>query len=420
MISQLYPDVLMADTEQPQKKKRKISKSIRDRGLDAIKDLIEPPSPDLNKYNNRFIQSIPKNREPIPVRIMTSTVASKMWPQVPHHWFCKGKLLMLTDPSHPNNLELFQGQWIRGQPIVVANVHKKLNMNLWRPEAFNREFGHAKCDIVNTKTGKMIPNVPLKLFWDGFDNLHKRMTDEQGMPMSLKLKDWPTDNDLAKFLPRRFEDLMKCLPLPEYTQRTGRRNLAGFMPDFFVRPDLGPKMYIAYGNALYPNTGTTNLHIDMSDACNLLVYVGIPQDGIRIDHIREGLKSTEEADCDPLYRTRVREVTPEIGAIWHIFHPRDADKIRDMLNKVALEKGQRLEPQTDPIHDQTVYLDTKLRKRLYEEYGVVGYSIPQCEGDVVFIPAGAPHQVITKLKIVFFLILIITFAFSELEKKFCL
>jgi lysine-specific demethylase 3 len=30
-------------------------------------------------------------------------------------------------------------------------------------------------------------------------------------------------------------------------------------------------MYIAYGNALYPNTGTTNLHIDMSDACNVMV-----------------------------------------------------------------------------------------------------------------------------------------------------
>merc|ERR1712018_814631 len=65
----------------------------------------------------------------------------------------------------------------------------------------------------------------------------------------------------------------------------------------------------------------------------------------------------------------------------------------DMLNKVALEKGQRLEPNTDPIHDQRVYLDVNLRKRLYEEYGVVGYAYPQCEGDVVFIPAGAPHQV---------------------------
>ena len=126
-----------------------------------------------------------------------------------------------------------------------------------------------------------------------------------------------------------------------------------------------------------------------------MVYVGIPKDGARDEHISEGLKSAEDADCDANYRTRVREVTPAIGAIWHIYHPRDADKIRDLLNKVALEKGKRIEPNTDPIHDQTVYLDTKLRKRLYTEYGVEGYSIPQCQGDVVFIPAGAPHQVRT-------------------------
>jgi lysine-specific demethylase 3 len=64
-----------------------------------------------------------------------------------------------------------------------------------------------------------------------------------------------------------------------------------------------------------------------------------------------------------------------------------------LLNKVALEKGQKLEPNTDPIHDQNVFLDSKLRQRLYTEYGVVGYAYPQCEGDTVFIPAGAPHQV---------------------------
>ena len=29
-----------------------------------------------------------------------------------------------------------------------------------------------------------------------------------------------------------------------------------------------------------------------------------------------------------------------------------------------------------------------------QEYGVKGWAIAQCEGDVVFIPAGAPHQVI--------------------------
>ena len=50
---------------------------------------------------------------------------------------------------------------------------------------------------------------------------------------------------------------------------------------------------------------------------------------------------------------------------------------------------------------QSVYLDDVLRKRLYEEYGVLGYSFPQCEGDVVFIPAGAPHQVHAKLCLIF-------------------
>lgn len=49
--------------------------------------------------------------------------------------------------------------------------------------------------------------------------------------------------------PCRFDDLMKNLPLPEYTKRDGRLNLAARLPDFFVRPDLGPKMYNAYGES---------------------------------------------------------------------------------------------------------------------------------------------------------------------------
>lgn len=60
------------------------------------------------------------------------------------------------------------------------------------------------------------------------------------------------------------------------------------------------------------------------------------------------------------------------GALWHIYEARDADKIRDMLNAVALEKGARLEPHHDPIHDQSFYLDGPLRERLYREYGVLG------------------------------------------------
>lgn len=84
----------------------------------------------------------------------------------------------------------------------------------------------------------------------------------------------------------RFLDLMNALPLGDYTQRSGCLNLASRLPECFVRPDLGPKMYIAYGSAKCFSRGTTNLHLDVSDAVNVLVYVGLPKDSENDDHIK--------------------------------------------------------------------------------------------------------------------------------------
>ena len=56
----------------------------------------------------------------------------------------------------------------------------------------------------------------------------------------------------------RFDDLMDNLPLPEYTKRDGRLNLASRLPNFFVRPDLGPKMYNAYGEKSKSETTNGN------------------------------------------------------------------------------------------------------------------------------------------------------------------
>ena len=32
-------------------------------------------------------------------------------------------------------------------------------------------------------------------------------------------------------------------------------NLASYLPDYCLKPELGPKMYIAYGSALYSSKG---------------------------------------------------------------------------------------------------------------------------------------------------------------------
>ncbi|KAK2585971.1 hypothetical protein KPH14_010548 [Odynerus spinipes] len=345
------------------------------------------------KHFVRRYKWIQRGREPLPIRIMTLTESKSLYPDVPHSWLCDGKLLRLNEPNNPNNYRIFQDQWKRGQPVIVSDVAKSLDMDLWHPDSFARDFGDKKNDLINCMTGNLVPNQPMRKFWEGFEHFSKRLKDERGNPMLLKLKDWPPGDDFAELLSTRFVDLMKALPLSEYTHRHGRLNLASHLPDCFVRPDLGPKMYNAYGSALHPNKGTTNLHLDISDAVNVMVYVGIPKDTDNDEHVKEALRAIDEAGCDILTRRRVRERGEAPGALWHIYAARDADKIRDLLNAVALERGARLEPHHDPIHDQSYYLDGPLRERLYREYGVEGYAIVQCLGDAVFVPAGAPHQV---------------------------
>ncbi|KPP68692.1 lysine-specific demethylase 3B-like [Scleropages formosus] len=310
-----------------------------------------------------------------------------------HSWLCDGRLLCLQDPSNSNNWKIFRECWKQGQPVLVSGVHKKLNNCLWRPEAFSKEFGDQDVDLVNCRNCAIISDVKVRDFWDGFQVISKRLHGTDGQPMVLKLKDWPPGEDFRDMMPSRFDDLMENLPLPEYTKRDGRLNLASRLPNFFVRPDLGPKMYNAYGliSTEDRKVGTTNLHLDVSDAVNVMVYVGIPHGAD--NHEEEVMRTIEEGDVDEMTKRRVYEGKEKPGALWHIYAAKDAEKIRELLRKVGEEQGQENPPDHDPIHDQSWYLDQVLRHRLQEEYGVQGWSIVQFLGDAVFIPAGAPHQV---------------------------
>ncbi|XP_037635865.1 LOW QUALITY PROTEIN: lysine-specific demethylase 3B [Sebastes umbrosus] len=326
---------------------------------------------------------------------------SVLEPHTSHSWLCDGRLLCLQDPSNSNNWKIFRECWKQGQPVLVSAIHTRLKGELWRPDAFSREFGDQDVDLVNCRNCAIISDVKVRDFWDGFEIISKRLQDGEGQPMVLKLKDWPPGEDFRDMMPTRFDDLMDNLPLPEYTKRDGRLNLAARLPNFFVRPDLGPKMYNAYGltSSEDRKVGTTNLHLDVSDAVNVMVYVGIPQiegdpeQERDINGRKEVMTTIEEGDVDDMTKRRVYEGKEKPGALWHIYAAKDAEKIRELLRKVGEEQGQENPPDHDPIHDQSWYLDQALRRRLYEEYGVQGWAIVQFLGDAVFIPAGAPHQV---------------------------
>ncbi len=71
----------------------------------------------------------------------------------------------------------------------------------------------------------------------------------------------------------RYDDLMKNLPMPEYSDPEGNLNLASHLPSFFVRPDLGPRLCCAYGTAA-PSLSHVVLVFVLLVACYVL-FLGL-------------------------------------------------------------------------------------------------------------------------------------------------
>lgn len=318
---------------------------------------------------------------------------------VQHVYTSHQKILKIIEASESTECyKLFQNEWEKGKPVVVANITKRMSKTIWKPEYFSSKFGNEKHAMINCENGSTINRVAMKYFWDGFKSYANRLPMNSEKKVVLKLKDWPTSDDFADVMKEHFEDVMKAVPLAAYTKRDGKFNLARYLPAHFSRPDLGPKMYSAYSQMHPSKQGSTDLHLDISDAINILVQVSKPDDShLSPDQYSRDaiLKVLKASDADVYDKNQIH-LNKLPGAIWHIFPAHQADDMRKVLFKVAKEEGRAMGVNDDPIHDQNWYIDEELRKRL-QEHEITAYTIVQYEGDAVFIPAGAPHQVLNVL-----------------------
>lgn len=163
------------------------------------------------------------------------------------------------------------------------------------------------------------------------------------------------------------------MPMKEYTTADGALNLASNFPQNIISPDLGgsgvgsgicdilidtlgPKMYIALEDR--DGQGSTRLHMDLSDAVNVLVHSS---------------KSSTGA---------------EGGALWHIFSREDTMKLSKILLSHPSYNGKG-----DPIHQQMIYLSPSDLEELSRYHGIVPYVIIQRLGQALLVPAGSAHQV---------------------------
>ncbi|KAJ1923106.1 hypothetical protein LPJ71_000961, partial [Coemansia sp. S17] len=168
----------------------------------------------------------------------------------------------------------------------------------------------------------------------------------------------------------------------------------------FVPPDLGPKMYCAYGSSDGEGgVGTTNLHCDMADAVNIMAYA--PPEFLRERGIEVPGIWTRSDDSPSTTTTTVAANTdaPAAAAVWDIYPPEAMSDLRKFIGKSVGKaysaecSGPAAAKLGDPIHNQETFLTLPMRRRFFERYSHSCYRIYQIPGDAVFVPAGCAHQV---------------------------
>ncbi|KAG2148007.1 hypothetical protein DEU56DRAFT_783508 [Suillus clintonianus] len=261
-------------------------------------------------------------------------------------------------PSHPTTTiadsqlteEVFRPLWAKGDPIVVTELLPKFQIQ-WTPEYFVQKYNSQSCLILECQSD-VNKRVTVGEFFSWFGKYEGRVE-------CWKLKDWPPSTDFKTAFPELFEDFSRAVPVPNYVRRDGTLNIASHFPSNTVAPDLGPKMYNAMSSFESAGSkGSTRLHMDMADAVNIMTYASTSPDG--------------KPGC----------------AVWDLFRAQDAEKLRNFLRRKF--KGSY---QHDPIHSQQFYLDSQLRKELYDMHGIKSHRVYQRPGEAIFIPAGCAHQV---------------------------
>ncbi|KAJ3061616.1 hypothetical protein HDU98_002448, partial [Podochytrium sp. JEL0797] len=286
------------------------------------------------------------NCSPQPVHLKPTTTTTST-SSTRHSPDSKNYLRLTTAPPSPS---LFEHEWRAGRTVVYSGGTERITAG-WGPAYFRRHHGTEMAPVVDCVTKESL-EMSVDEFFEYFEEVGKKRK------RILKLPDWPSHLNFSTKFPVHFADFKANAPFEAYSGFMGARNLAARLPQHYVPPDLGPKMYNAFGSsdAGKNGFGTTPIHLDMADAVNIMMHA-----------------------------SSLTSPPPPTAAVWDIYPRTDTPKIRAYLSRYAERVG--IKKVEDPVHDQFFYLNEEMRRELRGE-GVVGWRVWQGVGDAVFVPAG--------------------------------
>ncbi|KAF5206204.1 Lysine-specific demethylase jmj25 [Thalictrum thalictroides] len=289
-------------------------------------------------------------------------------------------------------LDHFQKHWIKGEPVVVRNVLELTSGLSWEPMVMCRAFR----ERTNSRNGSSHMAVTAIDCMDwceveiNIDQFFKGYSEGRAhntlWPEMLKLKDWPPSNFFEERLPRHGAEFISALPFKEYTHpNNGFLNLTARLPEKYLKPDLGPKSYIAYGIAEELGCGdsVSKLHCDISDAVNVLTHTA-----------KVPLTTTQLAELDKFKRKRCARDCQE----------REGFKLpqnEEVGEKQPLLPTRKHTPKEVVIEFCTTrIIDEQVNSDLYEQKEIVSYDTKDKEpkeksptflvtegGDPLIVPA---------------------------------
>ncbi|XP_039117837.1 lysine-specific demethylase JMJ25-like isoform X2 [Dioscorea cayenensis subsp. rotundata] len=211
-----------------------------------------------------------------------------------------------------DDMDHFQKHWMRGEPVIVRGVLDKTVGLSWEPMVMWRAVRETKSKKFKEE-GRVVRAIDCLDWCEVEINIHQFFkgylegrVHKNGWPEMLKLKDWPPSSLFEERLPRHGAEFISSLPFHEYTHpQFGLLNLATKIPDGRVKPDLGPKTYIAYGfrEELGRGDSVTKLHCDISDAINVLTHTSeVKMARWQQDKIKQMQKKHRDEDILELYK----------------------------------------------------------------------------------------------------------------------